>query len=242
MFQALTDPKEISAWQADSVQGRVTEGSTLQLAWPKLGVTLDLEVSELVPERRVVYSHGPARLELNVTNGGVELIHSGPFDDDAAAGTESSWRVALAILATYLGRHTHRPRRVHWATARARGSAALCHAYFTQAELLSSWLGDTDTALGSVGKRVCLTLAGGRTLSGPIIAHTEGRDLALRWREADDSVLVLRTLPVSSDPKQRHVLVGWSRWSELPDAANVTRELDAGVERLRRQLDRMAIA
>jgi len=236
VFQALTDPRELAAWQADAVKGRVARGGTLELEWPRLGVSLALEVEDVVPEHRVVLAHAPARLELTLTNGGLELCHSAPFDDDSAAGTESSWRVALATLATYLGRHTDRARRVHWSIARAGGSPELCHAYFTDPELLSSWFGATDRAIGPVGSSVNITLGTGHRVRGPVIAHTPGRDLALRWRDADDSVLVFRTLPDPTSETKRHVLIGWSRWSELPAADEIGRELDAAAERLGRRL------
>lgn len=241
VFQALVDPTELSAWQADAVRGRVAPGRTLELSWPKLGVTLDLEVRDVIPERRVVFAHGAARLELEIVRGGVELRHTASFDEDTFAGTESSWRVALATLATYLARHRDRTRSVHWARVRARGNPELCHAYFTEARLLASWLGHSESNLGPTGSAVRLELSHGRRLRGPVIAHTAGRDVAFRWREMDDSVIVLRTLP-TEDRALRSILVGWFRWSEPPEAAEVSRELDQALERLRRRLDGVAYA
>lgn len=241
IFRALSDVQELSSWQADVVRGRVAEGRTLELEWPKLGMSAALEVRKLEPSRRVVLAQGPAHVELTVKPGGLELCHTAPMDEDERAGTESSWRVSLAILATYLARHTERPRRVHWATARVNASPELCHAYFSHAQLLPSWLGSTDCDIGPVGTVAHLTLEGGRHARGPVIAHTEGRDLAMRWQEMDDSVLVLRTLPTPDDAR-RTLLIGWSRWSDPPETPMIVRQLDQAAERLARRLERLASA
>lgn len=237
IFRAISDPRELSAWQADKVQGDVRQGSSIALGWPLLGIELQLDVVRVEADRSVTLTHGSARLELEIVNGGIELRHTAPFDDDIFEGTASSWRVALATLANYLARHAGRPRRVHWAVARARGSAQLCHAYFTEPELLSTWLGSTSTLIGAVDSNVTLALASGRRASGPVLAHTPGRDLALRWREADDSILVLRTLPVDADRNARYVLLGWSRWSDLPEVEAIQHELNRAVGQLARRLE-----
>lgn len=241
VFKAVSEAEQLAAWQADVVRGRVARGRMLELEWPKLGVALALEVRDVEPDRRVVLSSGVARVELTVTNGGLELCHTAPMDSDEEAGTESSWRLSLATLATYLGRHGDESRRVHWAKARVRSSPELCHAYFSDASLLPTWLGRAEADIGPVGSIARLKLAGGRDARGPVIAHTPGRDLAFRWQELDDSVLVMRTLP-SGEPGVRTVLLGWSRWSDPPDAARVAQELDGAVERLAHRLDSLAYA
>jgi uncharacterized protein YndB with AHSA1/START domain len=237
IFRALSDARELAAWQADRVEGVVRPGSSLRLGWPMLGIELALDVATVEADRQIVFTHGQARLELEVVPGGVELRHTASFDDDTLAGTASSWRVALATLANYLARHAGRPRRVHWSVARARGSVELCHAYFTEPALLSAWLGSTTSALGAVDTSVTLTLASGRRASGSVLAHTPGRDIAVRWREADDSVLVLRTLPVDRERNARHLLLGWSRWSELPDSEAIQTELNRAILQLAKRLD-----
>jgi len=242
IFQALTEPRELSAWQADKVEGQVRPGSNLTFGWPMLGISLSLEVVQLVAGKAVAFVHGSARLEFEMVRGGIELRHTGPFDDDTLAGTASSWRIALATLKNYLARHAGRQRRVHWAVARARGGVELCHAYFTEPPLLASWLGSTPAPLGETDSNVTLTLASGRRVSGPVLAHTPGRDLAIRWREADDSMLVFRTLPVETDPGSRYLLLGWSRWSEPPEVESIRTDLNRAVGQLARSLDRAGMA
>lgn len=240
IFRAFSEAQELAAWQADVVRGRVVRGATLEFGWPILGVTASVEVRELEPAHRAVFVQGPARVELTVQPGGLELSHTAPMDEDEYAGTESSWRVSLAILATYLTRHSERTRRVHWAKAQVGASPELCHAYFSAEPLLQRWLGRPLSGIGAVNSLVRLTLDGGQPVGGPVIAHVEGRDLAVRWQEQDDSVLVMRTLP-SAEQTSRTVLLGWSRWTELPESAAITRELDAAVERLARCLDSMGV-
>jgi len=240
IFRALTDPQDLSAWHADVVRGRVEAGRTLELAWPRLGASLELAVERVVPGRRVELSSALGNLEMTVENGGVELCHSGLFDDDTHAGMESSWRVTLSILQTYLGRHVDRARHVHWSIARVQASPELCHAYFTDAHLLSTWFGAADSDIGAAESRVSLSLGSALRVHGPVLAHTLGRDIALRWQETDDSVLVFRTLPAGDGG--RYALLGWSRWSEPPNAAEITKALDQAATRLSRKLERRARA
>jgi uncharacterized protein YndB with AHSA1/START domain len=242
IYQALADPLELSAWQADVVRGQVQVGRNLSFVWPGLGVELELEVTELVQDRSIVLTSGHSSLSLRVVPGGVELDHTAHFSDDTFAGTESSWKIALATLATYLGYHFGRPRQVHWAVSRARASVELCHAYFTDARLLSSWLGHAEESIGAAQSQTRLTLGEGRTLNASVLTNTPGRDLALRWPEAGNSVLVMRTLPAPEEPESRNLLLGWYRWGEVSDAAEIAAALDQAVDRLGHGLDGVALA
>jgi uncharacterized protein YndB with AHSA1/START domain len=205
-----------------------------------LGASLELAVERVVPGRRVVLTSAIGNLDMSVENGGVELCHSGPFDDDTLAGMESSWKVTLAILQTYLSRHVDCARHVHWSMARVHASAELCHAYFTDPHLLRTWFGAADSSIASVEARANLTLGPSLRVRGPVLSHSPGRDVALRWQEADDSVLVFRTLPVGDG--SRCALLGWSRWSEPPNTAEITGALDRAAERLARKLETRARA
>lgn len=202
---------------------------------------MTLEVVEVTPMRRVVLEHETGRLELQIVRGGLSLQHRAAFDDDQALGTESSWRIALAMLGEYLDHHAGSTRRVHWAMTRGRADAALCHAYFTEPELLASWLGPVE-GVGTTGSIVRFRFPGNRPASGVVLANTPGRDVAFSWREADQSVLVLRTLPLPAEPGARLALLGWSRWNDPPNARAVCQELDTAAERLGRWLERVACA
>jgi hypothetical protein len=218
------------------VRGTAEPGRTLELEWPRLGASLPLEVEHLTPGRSIAFKSPLGKLELSVVKGGVELCHVAAFDDDTFAGTESSWRLTLATLATYLSRHVGRRRHVHWSMIEAEASAELCHLYFTDARLLPAWLGRSEGTIGPSESFANITLDSGRRLRGPVLAHTVGRDLALRWTEADDSLLAFRTLPSLNREGARTVLVSWSRWTDFPDAKLIAAELDRATERLGKRL------
>lgn len=237
IFQALTDPADLRAWHADVVRGRIETGRSVELEWPRLGARLALEVIDLVAPRKVAFTGPLGKLELSVVAGGLELRHVLPFDDDDLyAGTESSWRLTLATLATYLTRHVGRKRHVHWSLVDTEASAEICHLHFTDARLLPTWFGRSELSIGPRDSFASLTLDSGRRLRGPVLAHTEGRDLALRWGEADDSLLVLRSLPSPDREDARRVALSWSRWTELPEADAIAKELDRALDRLAKRL------
>jgi hypothetical protein len=69
-------------------------------------------------------------------------------------------------------------------------------------------------------------------MSGVVLAHTEGRDLALRWDEANYSVITFRTLPSPNGEHERLLVISWSRWQELENAERIAGELDGALARL----------
>ena len=105
LWVACATPDGIAGWQADKVTGSVETGETVGLGWPDLGVSIRLDVLELLEGRRVVFGHGESRVRFEVKEGEVELSHSAPFEDDEEQGTESSWRLALGTLSHYLERY-----------------------------------------------------------------------------------------------------------------------------------------
>ena len=79
-------------------------------------------------------------------------------------------------------------------------------------------------------------------MSGVVLAHTEGRDLALRWDEANYSVVSFRTLPSPTSPDERLLVVSWSRWSDLDNAERIAGELDGALARLVQLLNQAGAA
>jgi uncharacterized protein YndB with AHSA1/START domain len=232
LWVACATPSGIAGWQADRVTGAVRAGETLGLGWPDLGVSIRLDVIELLEGRRVVFGHGESRVRFEVKEGEVELSHSAPFDEDEELGTESSWRLALGTLAHYLDRYAGQERETVWLVKPAKTTAEAAHAFFTLPDALGAWLGRATAPLGVVGSRYRIALSGGGTMSGVVLAHTEGRDLALRWDEANYSVVTFRTLPSPTGEHERLMVISWSRWSELDNAERVAGELDGALARL----------
>ena len=232
LWVACATPSGIAGWQADKVTGSVEAGETLGLGWPDLGVSIRLDVLELNEGRLVVFGHGDSRVRFEVKDGEVELSHSAPFEDDEELGTESSWRLALGTLSHYLERYAGQERETVWLVKPARTTAEAAHAFFTLPHALGAWLGRASTTLGAVGSRYRIALSGGGTMSGIVLAHTEGRDIALRWDEADYSVITFRTLPSPTGEQERLLVISWSRWSDLENAERIAGELDGALARL----------
>jgi hypothetical protein len=238
-WRAWTDPTYLCAWQADEASGEVRTGGRLLLGWPALGVSLALEVVELVERERIVFAGGPWRLEVQIARGEVSLTHGGLSAGDDADGVRSSWRLSLAILAHYLENHFARRRRVTWMVARARTTHEAAHVFFTDGAALGTWLGASNAGIGETGSAYALELGSGDRMSGTVLANT-GRDVLVQWDEDGGSTLAMRTLPTGEG--ERLLALSWSRWS--PDASKDRgqQHLAAAVERLAARLDRAASA
>jgi hypothetical protein len=52
----------------------------------------------------------------------------------------------------------------------------------------------------------------------------------------------MRTLPAPEEPDSRNLLLGWYRWSEVPDAERIESELEQAIDRLGHHLDGIALA
>jgi len=243
IWRACATAGGLRSWQADEAEGNFTRGAELVLGWPTLGVAVELEVERVEHERSVVLTAEDSRLELEIADGRVALTHSADFDDDESEGTLSSWRLSLATLAHYLERHDGAERHVHWSVARARASVADAHAFFTLPGAHSGWLtrGSSGTGVGAVGSEVALELAWGSPLSGTVLSHTEPRDALISWRETNDSLLALRTLPSPDTPEERLLIATWSSWG-AGDTGTIEQNLDAAITRLSRTLENRASA
>jgi hypothetical protein len=119
-----------------------------------------------------------------------------------------------------------------WLVKPARTTAEAAHAFFTLPDALAAWLGRAASSIGDVGTRYRIELGSGGSMSGIVLAHTQGRDLALRWDEANYSVITLRTLPSPIGEQERLLVISWSRWSELDNAERIAGELDGALARL----------
>ena len=150
--------------------------------------------------------------------------------------------MAIGTLAHYLACHDGRERRVFWAIRTANTSCESAHAFFTLPETLRSWLGRTEEPIGAAGTRYRLEPLWGGTMSGEVLAHMEGRDLALSFEEAGNSVIGLRTLPSPRSANERLLLAFWSRWLPHDDEKAMETALDSALGRLARQLSTTAKA
>lgn len=234
LWDACTTRSGLEAWYADRVSGTLESAGKVRLEWPDLGARVDLEVEELVPDRRIVFSHGETRVTLEVADGRVALTHAGLDSSDDVEGFESSWRVALAVLGHALEVHPGKPRRTRWVVRGISTSATLAHLCFTEPQALATWLG-REAKIGDEGQPFVMRGVNGDNISGDVLIREGGRDVAFSWREQSDSVLVFRTLPSPGPADGRIVAACWSKWG--PTQAGER----AVVTELSRALDRLAL-
>ena len=234
---ACAAPSGMRQWQADQVSGRVVAGGRLELKWPALGASIELDVVEVRRGERLVLESGRSRVTFELGPGFVRVEHQGIASSDELAGTDSAWRTSLALLAHYVERHRGRSRSVHWVVRRARTTPEAAAEFFSGKEALGAWLGRTDAAIGMPGSRYELRTLWGEPMTGRVLSRVPGRDLALSWAEQDDSALVLRTLPSPSASDERLIAACWSRWSGAPASKSSLHGLDAALDNLARLLD-----
>ncbi len=212
IWKALSESSGLAAWAADVVEGAVQTGARLHLRWPALGAELEVNVTDYEEGQRVAFAWGDHDVSFTVQDGGVSLECSGIGEQDELEGTGSAWTLSLATLAHYCESHQGRSRSVCWLTGVAPTTPEVLHAYLTEPWAHNVWLG-TGSGFGVVGSDVSVTLSGDMTLSGRVLAHTQGRDLLVSWTDDDDSVVAFRSIP-SPTSDDRMVLIAWSRWSE----------------------------
>jgi hypothetical protein len=236
VWKAWTSPVELSRWQADTA--RALQDSRLLLCWPALGAELEVDLRVVEPLRHLELRAAHYVLHVRLEPGCIHLEHRGTTNDDETCGVRSGWRTSLALLKHYLEQQLGRDRRVLWLSHTARLPSAAAHVFFSDPAALASWLG--RGVIGPAGSPYRVELLGGGELRGRVLAHTDGRDIALSCANRDNAALVLRTLPHGRS--ERHVLLMWSRWgpggADDPDEAM----LRAAFERLARTIERPASA
>ncbi|HSC87821.1 MAG TPA: hypothetical protein VLC09_11145 [Polyangiaceae bacterium] len=232
LWHALSTAEGLSTWHADKVSGSLGE-RRFQLGWPSLGASMELQVERVDPHRQLVLRAGGTLVALSLDGDHVRLVHEGLDDGDDLDGFRSSWALALSLLEHAVTRHPSRSRDVHWFFQRAETTPELVHFYFSTALGLRSWLGETRADVSGVGERVSLELPEGQRLSGRVLSHEPGRDLALSWDELDGAALVLRTLPAAGG--QRSLAVSLSTYGKKADPAALL-ALEQGLTRLAERL------
>ena len=235
IWHACAEARGLAGWQADVAEGELDEGAIVTLSWPVIGASAALEIVELDPLKRIVLRNGDARVTLSVSEGQVELVHSGLAESDDLDGLEASWKVALALLSHFCERHPGKLRQVEWIVGRTRCSTEAAHTFFTDEGALSSWL-TRRGAIPGAGQPFALELASGAPFTGTVLANCPGRDVCLSWAETGSSALVLRTLP-TQDPAERVIALSWSRWTAAPPPRERLEELESAHARLLEVLD-----
>ena len=236
VWAALTEPKHLANWQADSADGGLTRHQ-LTLGWPALGVQTHLNVVEAKRSERLVLQSGRSTVRFEVHDSKLSLRHSGLDDVDEIQGVRASWQVSLAVLRHYLDHHFGVERATHWALETATTSAAEAQVFFSMPAALNSWLTRDTTGIGKARANYRMTLRWNEAASGRVLVRTEGRDLAVSWAEREDSVLVFRTLPAPMQPDHRILALLWSHWGCEGNDSVTCDQLVAALGGLKRILD-----
>jgi uncharacterized protein YndB with AHSA1/START domain len=241
LWSACSEPQGLANWQADEVSGSARLGGVLELTWAALDRKVQLSVVERVIGETITFEQENGRVRLELGERQLTLTHEGFDLAQDVVGLTSAWRVALAQLAHAVERHPGRRRRVHWQLRPMTTSAELVHLALTEPALCRRWL-TTGGHIGDVGSHYELSLLGGRSLSGRVLANSVGRDVALSCQEAADATLVMRTFPGGASD-ERLVALAWSEWG-APSRLNrqYLTCLEQGLERLQRVLQDVGIA
>lgn len=241
LWAALTEPAHLAGWQADNAAGSLRTQS-LRLGWPTLGVETELRVVEVENEARLVLSSGRSVVAFTLESERLRLTHDGLQGRDEVEGVRSSWQVALSLLDHYLKHHFAESRTVHWAITPAEVSAEAAHVFFTDPQALNAWLTQATQGIGAAGSECSMRLKSGDQLHGMVLANTANRDVAITWREREDSVLVFRTLPSPFVAGERILALSWSHWNCSGDDEPMQRHFVSAMSTLKQTLTRRGTA
>jgi len=238
-WSAWTDPARLCEWFPDRASGCARAGDAMTYEWDALGMSLDLQVVDARPHKRLVLRGNPTgraveTQTLSFARDGdgcaIALRHTGMPDDDVAAGTESGWRVTLAVLRYYLEHCYATPRASAWMLGFAPAGFASAFHYYTEPDGLATWLADGGRGVGQVGDAYALALPGGASMSGEVIARCAPREVAMTWSEIG-GVVAFRLFRIAAGA----TLVGahamtWGRSAD--DVAPELNQLRIAVDRL----------
>lgn len=243
LWSYISTAEGLSAWHADVVTGSLSSG-VFVAKYPTLGAELPLKVESQAPGRMVALRAGQSQVTLSVERISAQasmarISHAGLEPSDDLDGFRSSWELALGLLELAATDHPGKSRSVIWCFERVPVAASLAHYYFSTAQGLSSWLGETDQDVGPVGSRFSIRLSRELTLTGQVLCHEPGRDVCFSWQELDNGALTLRTLPVGHS--ERQLALSYSSFVRK-HAERPRSELKAAMKRLGERLRSVGVS
>lgn len=241
LWEAWAEPERLKAWFPDDARGTPEPGGEIVHVWEAFGFEVPHKVIEAEPGRLLVLEahapHGvPFRQQIHVEQDGDEtvlrLVHSGFGDDadwgDEYEGIDSGWKMAFALLRLYLEHYRDRTRESFTLMRPASFDPAEVYRLFSTDQGLSRWLGEAS-GMGTVGSELTVTLPGGDTLSGPVLAAT-GLEVCLAWEELEGA---LELKAFSMGPDQQCLSLRGHTWHADPSRIEHAREhASAALERL----------
>ena len=210
VWQALTDPTEVTRWFASHADIQPGAGGKWMVSWDG-NWPWNTEIETWEPNRRlrlvdqtarpydahgeaVLTSVAPMRVAIDwylEGKGGsttLRLVHSG-FGrggawDDEYEGVSFGWLLELNGLKHYLERHRGEPRGVAWSRTVVAAPVDALWARFTGPDGI---LRDPSVLQRRAGERYSTTLSTGDRIEGTVIANVPGRGLQVTvdgWKDA----------------------------------------------------------
>jgi uncharacterized protein YndB with AHSA1/START domain len=235
-YDAWADPEKIAHWFPDRAEGKAEPGATITWVFEKFNYRIPYEVLIAQPAEKFAIRWNPPTgmsagvLEVTISKEGgetvIKLVNSG-FREGAEwneefEGTDSGWRMALALLKHYLENYFGISRSSFLAMKSAEFSFDQIVPLHRTAAGLQKWLTKSGE-YGEVGESFSLELQEGGKASGRVLAKTK-RGTALSWNEIHG---VLELKAFSMGP-QKMLCVRGCGWGLSAEKA---KELEARMER-----------
>ena len=241
-YEAWADPGKIADWFPDRAEGKAEPGATITWIFDKFNYRIPYEVLIAQPAERFAIRWNPPPgmnagiLDVTISKEGgetvIRLVNSGFREgaewDEEFEGTDSGWRMALALLKHYLENYFGVSRASFLVMRPAEFSfEQLLPLHRTEAGL-KKWLTKSG-GFGDAGENFALELQEGGRASGRVLARSK-RETTLGW---DEIHAVLELKAFSMGP-QKMLCVRACGWGLSAERA---RELEAQMERA---LERLA--
>jgi uncharacterized protein YndB with AHSA1/START domain len=240
-YDAWADPEKIAHWFPDRAEGKAEPGATITWVFEKFNYRIPYEVLIAQPAEKFAIRWNPPPgmsagvLEVTISKEGgetvIKLVNSG-FREGAEwneefEGTDSGWRMALALLKHYLENYFGISRSSFLAMKSAEFSFDQIVPLHRTAAGLQKWLTKSGE-YGEVGESFSLELQEGGKASGRVLAKTK-RGTALSWNEIRG---VLELKAFSMGPQKMLCVRGCGWGLSAEKAIELEAQMERAVERL----------
>jgi uncharacterized protein YndB with AHSA1/START domain len=240
-YDAWADPEKIAHWFPDRAEGKAEPGATITWIFDKFNYRIPYEVLIAQPAEKFAIRWNPPPgmsagiLEVTISKEGgetvIRLVNSGFREgaewNDEFEGTDSGWRMALALLKHYLDNYFGTPRNSFLVMRPAEFSFDHVVELHRTAAGLKKWLTKSGE-YGEVGESYSLELQEGGQASGRVLARTS-RETTLSWGEIHG---VLELKAFSMGPQKILCIrgCGWGLTAEK--SKGLEAQMERAVERL----------
>jgi uncharacterized protein YndB with AHSA1/START domain len=240
-YDAWADPEKIAHWFPDRAEGKAEPGATITWIFDKFNYQIPYEVLIAQPAEKFAIRWNPPPgmsagvLEVTISKEGgetvIRLVNSGFREgaewDEEFEGTDSGWRMALALLKHYLENYFGISRASFLVMRPAEFSFEQVVELQRSAAGLRKWLTKSGE-YGEVGESFALELQEGGKASGRVLAKTK-RETTLGWDEIRG---VLELKAFSMGPQKMLCVRGCGWGLSAEKAEELEGQMERAVERL----------